>query len=379
MTEVGTDTITDRNVASGLSKSILEAFQSQQKNVIPLSVEIRKNWAQLYTDISKSSFRKDGEKSRSDLIAQLNSAVKFKDSLVILGNNQRKVYVFARLQLKRDKIQSQGSSIAARYRKAIESDNEKELLVVQKELFNALYYKEVKASLLDSLVIPNNAKFANALVNQATFKFILDSNRVQEVYDNLLSINQLSKGNVKTLYNLAALHILLASQDQTIDPSELLNEVNNLLVYGADKKAVNRLSSNVYLLRAEKAKRLKQLKARKEALKVVIANHKGTEMSEEEAAAFGATFDRFNDPDAMHELLTSYVAQDYAGKEVLLSFLKVGVSDKDILGDPSLPVILENAYTVAPKEVCELYTTEGISYQLLDKASLKKFYCKNCQ
>lgn len=360
--------------------SLVSGIQNMQPDSLKYTYKILPGWTIFFREIASTPYKYLTEYTRKQILEKIKEP-KIAADLVEIFKKQQLIFVNLSPQIPRDSLSHSGQFLKDQFDKAVASEYAPDVVKVQRLIFNAIHFNEVKSSIIDSLKIPKKPIFIEALINHESFKFLINKDDATYAYDEFLRLNDLSKGNPKILYNLCALNILKAYQkiDEIKDFNYLKDDIDKLLLYNIDKRLTHKLYANFYLLKAEKARRTNQPKQREETIKSVTSYCLGNELTDEDLLVAAKDYNYYGEREFINQLIGKTVQGENVDEELLFYYLNSSLNDEVTLKEPYLTLVLENAFTIDPKRTCKIFGSEGVSFQILQTNQLKRFYCKACQ
>ncbi|MFQ3575235.1 MAG: hypothetical protein SNJ77_02250 [Cytophagales bacterium] len=363
-----------------LIKNLVDFLQKMQPDTIKYTINHIPAWLQLYEDLDKTSFKNLIDLPRKNVVEMLKTNFELGKIYSGLTDKHQKIVMFISTQIERDSKAKTKEDFLDEINSCFDKDDGLKLLEIQKELFNAVQFGEISIDFVDEIKIPRKTVFAEAINNQTAFLMFHEKEKATYAFDELNKANELKKGVPKYVYNMVSANVqkVYDNIQQTKDVSFLETDIQGLTVYNLDRKLILKLNANFHFLKAEIFKRMNQTKKMEGVLDKLPGLINPGELSDEDLLTLINTLSYFGSNQMIDQLLAPIVPTDMAEEELVFKYLEKTLSNKNSVSSPHYPLVLENAFSLNPRKLCSMFSSEFGSFQYLDFQTLKKFYCKSC-
>jgi len=362
------------------ANSIVRALQSFQKPTITTNVSSSENWVEFLNDIKNTSYANLTSLSKKQIKTELANGLS--SELEPFLKHHRKAVLH--LELERiDKYKNMpAEQLLSKYRMAISNDDTNEAKAIQNSIFDKMNAKAISPDFLHKMEVPQQAKFADIINKNSTFKYMLDVRQAMIVYNELKALEKLVPMNSKVQYNKLSVKInLWRYKAIKVKPNSLKNEIMALEDYDIPESLITRMLVNFNIIKAENAMQDRNYKKKDAAVNFINKNYKAFELSDFDYLSLAQFFSYYANTDYAVDLLEQKVAQINVDEDLLFYYLNLTLIDKALTSEPNYRTILLNAYNMNPKRFCKLFNSVesgGVTFQLLEDEYLRKTYCENC-
>jgi hypothetical protein len=243
--------------------------------------------------------------------------------------------------------------------------------------------KALSEEFLDTLIIPETLLYGRLLSNKEAFKYMegKDSANIIKAYTQFSRLSKLIPSNPHLLYNLSYLKLRMwhAGVDSMIKPEVLLKEIQSLTHMHIDKKIVKRLLIDYYLLATDYFVKTNQPKLKEQALNYINSSYASAIHNENELILLTNYLVFYGRQDLALKILHPHAVKHTVSENLLFYYIGLTITNEFETSKVSYPTILQNAVKINKERFCNLFSSKGISFQLLNVDNLKSFYCKECE
>jgi hypothetical protein len=362
--------------------SIVKVFQSQQADTINTKIESEENWTEFFRDIKNTPYKDFKDLTKEEIKEKLMDE-SIKTELEPILKKHRKATIMLLLESKKEVKATDTEGMKGVFKQTIQRKNIKDAVDVQSHFIKMVRRKELSEGFLDSLTIPETLLFGRLLSNREAFKYLegMDSLDINKAYANFARLSKLIPSNPYLLYNISVLKIKMwhTGIDSMIKPEILLKEIQSMLNMQIDKKYVKRLLINYYLLATEYFIKSNQSKLKEQALNYVNTNYLSVITNEAELILITNYLVTYGRLDLALKILQPLVSKPSVSEGLLFYYLGLTITSDFETSKLTYASILQSAARINKERFCRTFSSEGVSFQLLNNEKLKTFYCKECE
>ncbi|HTF80332.1 MAG TPA: CAP domain-containing protein [Cytophagales bacterium] len=379
---INADPEKSKELCSGIASNLVYKLQQNQpEDTIAVSNLILPRWLDFYKAINKTKNEPLKYLPRPEILKKINESAEVKQSLDSVLNKPFKFDLTIELQVERLKFNQPFDVLKTKIDEAAAKGNKEEVYTHLKTLFNEIHHKVVGKKEILKLEIPRKPEFIDALIALESFKYLYKINDATYSYDEFVRLNGLSPGNKMILYNMAVLNIIKSfeAKDKLKSFDAIYTDIQSVAPYNVNKKLIHKLNANYYFLKAYKEHKNSQPKRRQEAVKSAASYCIAEELTEQNLEIAINNYSFFSDNEAIGPFMEKIVVNDNIAPEVILDYIKQSLPKAADINAELYNLALENAYTLASGETCDLFATNKGSFQLKENKVLKEFFCRHCK
>ncbi|MCU0430603.1 MAG: hypothetical protein MUF42_11600 [Cytophagaceae bacterium] len=358
------------------AQSIVNAIQAFQFDSIKTNIRTMENWAQFNRDIKNTSYAYLTTLEKNVVKEKLQS-----DSLLIALEpylrKERKAVITLKVVEKIDLTQNRQDFINL-LKAAIVKKDYANAPLLQTALFEAITGGELGIYALDAAPIPRTKEFAQMINNEIVFRYHQKFN--MDYVKALEDASLLDPSNAFIKFNALSL-TLKGWADSTIkvsNPDPIIKNIKALFSTKVDKKLVNQLYLNYYILVSDFYRKNNKYKYRDESLAQVKKYYKTIDASQNDVLGISNYFAYHGREDYAIEVLNPSIESGDFTEDMLFYFLSLTLADPDHYSKYHVVENMKKAREMNKARFCTLYGNGKIRFQLFKDESIKKYYCESC-
>ncbi len=374
---------TERNTQLQLERaqSLVAALQTYQPEKIQSTIQTNENWVEFLDDVV--AFHPDWlSLSKEEIKEKLKSPNLLADLEPILRNH-RKGIVEIHLEKRLSYRESDPNELRKYFEETIRKKDLDEALYLQQIIFNKVERQELPDEYVKSITIPESLDYGSLLLNREAFQYTNGFSTVFEAIDAFTRLERIIPKNPHLQYNLCALRLQAWMVTDLIDDGlELKADIQKLESQGIHSNLALRLLVNYHILMSEKYMRKQKFAAKDQTLKFILDTYRGLTLNDNDLVNLAKYFCFYSRFDWAEQLLQPRIKALDVSEDLVYYYISLTIINRKNTSDPNYRVILLNAINVNPNRFCKQFNSsaqEGISFQLLDDAFLRKTYCETCK
>lgn len=362
------------------ANSIVKALQSFQKPTITTEVSSSENWVEFLNDIKSTAYADLASLNKTQVKAKLANGLA--EELEPVLKNHRKAVL--KLELERiDRYENLSpDELLNRYKSAVTSGEIDAAKDLQNSIFEKISGKVLSPDFLQKMSVPQQAKFSDLILKNASFKYMLDVRQSLIVFNELKALEKLVPKDPKVKYNKLSVKInLWRYRALDVTPSILEKEIKSLKNYNIPQPLITRMLVNFNIIKAENAMRKRNYDAKNNAVNYIKNNYEKFELSDFDYLSLSQFFSYYSKTQDAVDLLEEKAKQIDVDEDLLYYYLNLTIVEQELTKKENYRSILLNAYNMNPDRFCSLFNAfddGGVTFQLLEDDYLRKTYCENC-
>lgn len=362
------------------ANSVVNALQTYQKPTIKTTVSTSDNWVEFFNDIEGTKFEYLNSCSKNEVKEAIAGAVSREMEYIL--ENHRKAVVELELEHK-EKNNKATSLILAEFNKAITQRQWEVANTKQNSIFKKIDAGEESVDVLQKMNIPRQAKYAEFLIKNAAYKYMLDDRDALNVHAELLDIQELVPNNTNLKYNILAIELLLWRYNALdIEDSKLLKKIRQLEDDGIPESLVSRMLVNYNMVLAHRLMRAGDFDKKDKRVFYVDKNHKNFPLSDYDYSSLAQFFSIYGNSDLAAKLLGKKARTIDIDEDLLFYYLNLTLVNKTLTKKLDYRTIMLNAINMNKTRFCNLFNSVengGVTFQLLEDDYLRETFCENCK
>ncbi|MDU8884840.1 hypothetical protein RXV94_01625 [Yeosuana sp. MJ-SS3] len=362
------------------ANSIANALQKFQKPTIITHISSSENWVEFLNDIKNTRFKNFQTLSKSDIKAKLVGSTS--QGLEPILREHRKAVVQLELERK-DKYKNMTTEqLVINFNSALQNEQLDEAIKIQNSIFEKIKGQEASPEVLRKMTIPNQAKYANFMNKNSSFKYLADGLQALIVYNELLELEKIVPKDMKVKYNIVALKLKLWRHKAIdIDETALKNQIYVLKNYKVDNSLISRMMVNYHIIKAENDMRKRDYKNKDISVTYIDNNYSKFTFSDFDYLSLAQFFSYYANTDLSVELLKDKVNTIDVDEDLLFYYLNLTIINTKLTNTTEYRAIMLNAFNMNQERYCKLFNPfgeGGVTFQLLEDEYLRNTYCENC-
>lgn len=362
------------------ANSIVAALQHYQKPTIKTEVSTAENWVEFINDITFSEFGYMRPLSKSEVKRRITPDLARKMEPIL--KNHRKAIINLEL-VRKDYYESKSENdLVDAFNAAIRDDKVDEASKLQNALFNRLKYFEVSPDILDKLEVPEQLNYTRFLNNRSAYRFQLDDRRILITKAELEALKKLDTNNMRINYNLVVIKFKMWRFKITvIDEEKFLKEIKNLKNFGVKQNLIDRMLINFHIIKSENDMLNKDYDSKNESVEYIYDNYDSIQLSDTDTFSLAQFLAYYANIEWAANVLDKKVRTITVDEDLLFYYLNLTLINSSITQSDEYRTIMLNASNLNKERYCKMFNSpekNGVTFQLLEDAYLKKGYCEIC-
>ena len=363
------------------SKSIVAAFQTFQPESIGFELYSAENWVEFLESVNGTPYAYMANMSKEEIKEALKDP-KIATSLEPVLAKERKAIIELELAKRVTYSKATETELRKYFDQSIAEKNINEALYLQEIIFHKIRRKELPYTFLGELEIPNAVEYGSLLMNTASFAYDFNKNNLSAALQTFIELNDLLGGNPKVEYNICVLRLRTwLKSPRSLQTEDLKPAIDGLAKKGIPPLLVTRLMINYSLIKTEIGLRERKYQDREKWLSFVTSTYqkiKTTDADLLSLAHFLAHNSRYS---WAEKILLPRLKDINVSPDVVFYYLSLTVYDKKNTSSQGYRTVMLNAVNMDRARFCHIFDPipqNGVSFQLLEDAQLKKTWCENC-
>lgn len=363
------------------AQSIVNALQSFQNPTISTEIIANENWVDFLNDIALTPFASFASLSKTEIKEKLNDK-SINTQLEPYLKKHRKAIIVLELQ-KRNKYRTmQVSELVKTFSEAIAESNLQNAIEIQNTIFERVKEKEIPASSIGKLEIPQKITYSILLNKNVMFKYLMNYADVKQTYADLLELSKVMPKDKGLKYNLCTIKFKLWLLGRLeVDALAFKKELNDLRLVGIGEHLVQRMLINYEIIMCEQYMYKGDYANKDKSLKYIYYNYKNLSLSDNDCLSLAQYFVSYVKIDWAIKLLETKVKTIDINEDLLFYYLNLTIVDDKLTKRYDYRTVMLNAYNLNRSRFCALFNTYGkggVTFQLLENEYLRKTYCETC-
>ena len=359
------------------AQSIINVLQSFQLDSIKTVVKTIENWDQFFRDVKTTPYAWMSTLDKPTIKEKLQQ-----DSMLIalepILRRERKAIISLKVVEKID-LEGDKHELVKHYMNALAKKDVANSSILQSTLFDAISAGEMKYDMVGLIAIPKTKEFAQMMNNDVVFRYV---NKIPGDYvKNLEEASLLDPSNLFIKFN--NFNIQLKSwADSTVlvsNPDPIIKNIKALFNTKVDKKMVNQIYLNYYILVTDFYKINKKYKYRDEAVGLVKKYYKTVEATQKDYLILANYFIAHGRNDYAIEVLQPIVQSGEYTEDILFNYLSLIIGDLNSYEKNSTISMLKKAKGLNKERFCKLFGVDKLKFQLFKDVESKEMYCESCK
>lgn len=364
------------------AKSIIAALQSFQPESIKSEVTSSENWVEFLEVINGTRFQDMMTKTKDEVKEALKDPV-LAEALEPVLAKERKAVIELQLEKRVPYNKVSVHELKNYFQKSIAEKNINEALYLQEIIFHKIRREELPYSFLDQLDIPQTIGCGSLLLNRNAFMYDFDNNNIKEALTAFEKLDALLGGDPKVEYNICALKIRMWLHDVEMLQARdgLKSDIEMLLKKGIPETLVLRLMINFSMVQTEIDLRQGKYKERERWLQFVLGTYAQINMNDEDLVTMARFFAHNSRYDWAEKLLLPRTSHIDVSEDLIFYYLTLTIYSEANTASQNYRTFMLNAVNINRKRFCHIFdpiAQGGVTFQLLQDATLKKTWCENC-
>jgi uncharacterized protein YkwD len=358
------------------AQSIVKVLQSFQLDSIKTVIRTLENWDQFLRDIKGTphAWLASLDKASIKEKLQQDSLLQALEPYLKKG---RRAFVTLKVVEKID-LAGDKQELLKHYMNALLKKDAANASIMQSALFDAVQAEELTYDQVGLIAIPKTKEFAQMLNNDLVFRYSakLGGDYVKELEE----ISALDPSNAFIKFNLYNVQLKSWSDGTLVvsNPDPILKNIKTLFNSKVDKKMVNQLYLNYYMLASDFYWAGQKYKYRDDAVGLVKKYYKTIEATPADYLVLANYFAKYGRKDYATEVLQSVVQSGECPEDALFAYLSYSLAEPNQYEKNAVVPLMKQAQQQNPEKFCMLYGKDKVAFQLFKNEELKELYCTHC-
>jgi len=358
------------------AQSIVKVMQSFQLDSIKTIVKTIENWDQFFREIKNTPHAWLASLDKATIKEKLQN-----DSLLTalepLLKKERKAVITLKVEEKIDLAKDNQETIK-HFMNALAKKDVANASIIQSNLFDAVVSGEIKYDMIGLVALPKTKEFAQLINNDIIFKY---NNKIPGDYiKNMEEASALDPSNLFIKFNIYNLQLKSWADSSVLvsNPDPIIKNIKALFGSKVDKKIVNQLYLNYYILVSDLYKSTQKFKYRDESVALVKKYYKTIEATPKDILVLSNFFIAHGRKDFATEILQPLIESGEYDEDILFTYLKCTIDDFNSYEKNNTVSLAKKANELDKERLCNLFGTEKLKFQLLKSEELKSIFCESC-
>jgi uncharacterized protein YkwD len=359
------------------AQSIIRVMQSFQLDSIKTIVRTIENWDQFFRDVKNTPYAWMSTLDKPTIKEKLQQ-----DSMLIalepILKRERKAIISLKVIEKID-LAGDKHELVKHYMGALAKKDVANSSILQSTLFEAISAGEMKYDMVGLVTIPRTKEFAQMLNNDVVFRYA--NNIPGDYIKNLEEASALDPSNLFIKFNMYNIQLKSWADSSVIvtNPDPIIKNIKALFNTKVDKKMVNQIYLNYYILVTDLYKKNQKYKYRDEAVGLVKKYYKTVEATQKDYLILANYFVAHGRKDYAIEVLQPIVQGGEYTEDILFTYLSLILPDLNGYEKNSTVSLMKKARELNKDRFCKLFGVEKLKFQLFKSEELKDLYCETCK
>jgi uncharacterized protein YkwD len=359
------------------AQSIVKILQSLQMDSIKTTIRTLENWDQFFRDIKNTPFAYLATLDKPAIKEKLKQ-----DSLLMalepILKRHRKAFITLKVEKKID-LTGNKYDLIPHYKTALAKKDISNASSLQASLFDAVSNKEISFGSIENIQIPKSKEYAQLINNDIIFRY--NHSYPMDYIKALDEAAALDPSNVFIKFNLYNLQLLNWAKEplSVSNPDPIIKNIKTLFNTKIDKKLVNQLYLNYYILVSDFYKNNQKYKYRDQAVDIIKKYYKTFDASQKDLLTLANYFVRHGRRDYAIELLTSNMQSGDYDEEMLFFYLCLLIGEVEAYDKYSIVTFMKKAQEINKTRFCKLFGEDKLYFQIFKNEDVKYMYCENCK
>ncbi len=362
--------------------SIVDALNSFQDKKFEAKVACAENWVEFINDMERAGRRDLASLSQEEIKARLNKGGLSKELEPFLQAHRKAILVLE-LQKKTKYTEMDNLAILSLYEETLADKNIETAIKIQQELFARVSESNMNPSEITEVQIPKQIEYGALLNNQSVFDYSLDKENVLQSLLAFKELDYLIPKDKHLKYNICVLETKawLVGQS-TVDPEKLLKDISALINLGIERRIVNKLKVNYYIIASEYHMLNRNYAAKDESLEFIYKKYRSLKLNDIDLVSLSKYFSSYARYDWAQRVIKSKTTKLDVHEDLLFYYLNLTIIDEKTVNKSSYRSTLINAFNKNNERFCDLFepiSEGGIGLSLLNNSKVKSTYCEVCK
>jgi hypothetical protein len=370
------DAVANAKLQRKRAESVTAVLQSMQNNKITPIIETKDSWNLFELELEDGKYAELVKLGKEKATKKLNADNKMLKELepVLAKERFAQIVMDVTYDISGSKEQK---FTAVSFNRAIKANKTQQAYKIMEYAFNKKVEKKYTDNIMDSLKIPNDAKFTNFLNNKIYYNYLANSSLVD--FDDLEQLKQLEKLDptndivrFNRMYSSITLDTALVTKEQQ---AKMQQDIDALYKTKIQKKLIDGLNIEWQFKIMESLDTLENSEPLIEGCITKIKSfYDFKEASWQNSLKLAYAFTRGKDYKFSSNILEPFLKVENVDEGLLFSYISIASHLPEKFYSRTFCDALHKAKEKNPERYCQLFGEPRMSFQVLDNPSAKSDY-----
>jgi hypothetical protein len=370
------DAVANAKLQRKRAESVTAVLQSMQNNKITPIIETKDSWNLFELELEDGKYAELVKLGKDKATKKLNADTKMLKELepVLAKERFAQIVMDVTYDISGNKEQK---FTAVSFNRAIKANKTQQAYKIMEYAFNKKVEKKYTDDIMDSLKIPNDAKFTNFLNNKIYYNYLANSSLVD--FDDLEQLKQLEKLDptndivrFNRMYSSITLDTELGTKEQQ---AKMQQDIDALYKTKIQKKLIDGLNIEWQFKIMESLDTLENSEPLIEGCITKIKSfYDFKEASWQNSLKLAYAFTRGKDYKFSSNILEPFLKVENVDEGLLFSYISIASHLPEKFYSRTFCDALHKAKEKNPERYCQLFGEPRMSFQVLDNPSAKSDY-----
>ena len=370
------DAVANAKLQRKRAESVTAVLQSMQNNKITPIIETKDSWNLFELELEDGKYAELVKLGKEKATKKLNADNKMLKELepVLAKERFAQIVMDVTYDISGSKEQK---FTAVSFNRAIKANKTQQAYKIMEYAFNKKVEKKYTDDIMDSLKIPNDAKFTNFLNNKIYYNYLANSSLVD--FDDLEQLKQLEKLDptndivrFNRMYSSITLDTALGTKEQQ---AKMQQDIDALYKTKIQKKLIDGLNIEWQFKIMESLDTLENSEPLIEGCITKIKSfYDFKEASWQNSLKLAYAFTRGKDYKFSSNILEPFLKVENVDEGLLFSYISIASHLPEKFYSRTFCDALHKAKEKNPERYCQLFGEPRMSFQVLDNPSAKSDY-----
>jgi len=370
------DAVANAKLQRKRAESVTAVLQSMQNNKITPIIETKDSWNLFELELEDGKYAELVKLGKEKATKKLNADNKMLKELepVLAKERFAQIVMDVTYDISGSKEQK---FTAVSFNRAIKANKTQQAYKIMEYAFNKKVEKKYTDDIMDSLKIPNDAKFTNFLNNKIYYNYLANSSLVDfEDYEQLKQLEKLDPTNdivrFNRMYSSITLDTALGTKEQQ---AKMQQDIDALYKTKIQKKLIDGLNIEWQFKIMESLDTLENSEPLIEGCITKIKSfYDFKDASWQNSLKLAYAFTRGKDYKFSSTILEPFLKVENVDEGLLFSYISIASHLPEKFYSRTFCDALHKAKEKNPERYCQLFGEPRMSFQVLDNPSAKSDY-----
>jgi hypothetical protein len=370
------DAVANAKLQRKRAESVTAVLQSMQNNKITPIIETKDSWNLFELELEDGKYAELVKLGKDKATKKLNADNKMLKELEPVLSKERFAQIVMDVTYDISGSKEQKFT-AVSFNRAIKANKTQQAFKIMEYAFNKKVEKKYTDDIMDSLKIPNDAKFTNFLNNKIYYNYLANSSLVDlEDYEQLKQLEKLDPTNdivrFNRMYSSITLDTTLGTREQQ---AKMQQDIDALYKTKIQKKLIDGLNIEWQFKIMESLDTLENSEPLIEGcISKIKSFYDFKEASWQNSLKLAYAFTRSKDYKFSSNILEPFLKVENVDESLLFSYISIASHLPEKFYSRTFCDALHKAKEKNPERYCQLFGEPRMSFQVLDNPSAKSDY-----